>query len=42
MVSDIQTGKMNLMQAIQDMKLSIARVEWVRPSLEQVFLELSE
>ena len=42
MVSDIQMGKTNLMQAVQDMHLSIARVEWVRPSLEQVFLELSE
>lgn len=42
MVSDIQAGKANLMQVVQDAHLPVARVEWVRPSLEQVFLELSE
>ena len=42
MISDIQAGKESLMQVIQQAGLSIAKVEWVRPTLEQVFLELSE
>jgi len=42
MVSDIQAGKMNLMQIVAQSGLPIVRVEWVRPSLEEVFLELSE
>jgi ABC-2 type transport system ATP-binding protein len=42
MVSDIQAGKQNLLQMVTQSGLPIVRVEWVRPSLEEVFLELSE
>ena len=42
MVSDIQAGKQNLLQIVTQSGLPIVRVEWVRPSLEEVFLELSE
>jgi ABC-2 type transport system ATP-binding protein len=42
MVSDIQAGKQNLLQIVAQSGLPIVRMEWVRPSLEEVFLELSE
>jgi len=41
-ISDIQTGKQNLLHFVDQSGLSVVRLEWVRPTLEEVFLELSE
>ena len=42
MVSDIQAGKQHLLPFVTQSGLPVVRLEWVRPSLEEVFLELSE
>ena len=42
LVSDIEMGKQRILPLIQQSQLPLARLEWVRPSLEEVFLELSE
>lgn len=41
-ISDIATAKQQLLGLIMGAKLPLARLEWVRPTLEEVFLELSE
>ncbi len=40
-VSDRTQGKTTLLQLIADSKLLLSRYEWVRPSLEEVFLAIS-
>jgi ABC-2 type transport system ATP-binding protein len=42
MVSDTQQGKEKIMGLIHNAQIPLARLEWVRPTLEEVFLELSE
>lgn len=42
MISDIPTAKRELLSLINAAQLPVSRLEWVRPSLEEVFLELSE
>lgn len=42
LVSDIQTAKANILSLLEDAALPLVRLEWVRPSLEEIFLELSE
>jgi ABC-2 type transport system ATP-binding protein len=42
LVSDIQAGKQNILSLVEKSGLPIVRLEWVRPTLEEVFLELSE
>jgi ABC-2 type transport system ATP-binding protein len=42
MISDTEDGKQKLLPLVSAAKLPLARLEWVRPSLEEVFLELSE
>ena len=42
MVSDIDLGKQNILALVQQAQLPLSRLEWVRPTLEEVFLELSE
>lgn len=42
MVSDIELGKQNILPLVQQSQLPLSRLEWVRPTLEEVFLELSE
>lgn len=41
-ISDIATAKQQLLSLIMGAKLPLSRLEWVRPTLEEVFLELSE
>jgi ABC-2 type transport system ATP-binding protein len=41
-VSDIELGKQHILPLVQQSQLPLARLEWVRPTLEEVFLELSE
>jgi ABC-2 type transport system ATP-binding protein len=42
MISDTEAGKQQLLLLVSAAQLPLARLEWVRPSLEEVFLELSE
>ncbi|MDO9084906.1 MAG: ABC transporter ATP-binding protein [Anaerolineaceae bacterium] len=42
MISDTEVGKQHLLPLVSAAQLPLARLEWVRPSLEEVFLELSE
>ena len=42
MVSDIELGKQHILPLVQQSQLPLSRLEWVRPTLEEVFLELSE
>lgn len=42
MVSDIELGKQKILSLVQQAQLPLSRLEWVRPTLEEVFLELSE
>ena len=42
MISDTEVGKQQLLPLVSAAQLPLARLEWVRPSLEEVFLELSE
>ncbi|HSM23896.1 MAG TPA: ABC transporter ATP-binding protein [Anaerolineaceae bacterium] len=42
LVSDTQQGKEKIMGLIHNAHIPLARLEWVRPTLEEVFLELSE
>lgn len=42
MVSDTQQGKEKIMGLIHNAQIPLARLEWVRPTLEEIFLELSE
>ncbi|MBE0684733.1 MAG: ABC transporter ATP-binding protein [Anaerolineaceae bacterium] len=41
-ISDTATAKAQLLPLIMAAQLPLARLEWVRPTLEEVFLELSE
>jgi len=41
LVSDVSTGKKELIPMVTDSKLVLNRYEWVRPSLEEIFLEIS-
>jgi len=40
-VSDIQTSKRELLRIVGDSELILNRYEWVRPSLEEIFLRIS-
>lgn len=42
LVADIAAAKANLLGLIERAGLPLIRLEWIRPSLEEVFLELSE
>ena len=42
MISDTEVGKQQLLTLVLAAQVPVARLEWVRPSLEEVFLELSE
>jgi ABC-2 type transport system ATP-binding protein len=42
MISDTEVGKQQLLPLVLAAQVPVARLEWVRPSLEEVFLELSE
>lgn len=42
LVADMQTAKLNILTLIENAALPLVRLEWVRPTLEEVFLELSE
>ncbi len=42
LVADIQTARLNILALIENAALPLVRLEWVRPTLEEVFLELSE
>lgn len=42
LVTDIQVAKTSLLALLQQADLPLARLEWVRPTLEEIFLELSE
>ena len=42
LVSDIELGKQKILPLVEQAQLPLVRLEWVRPSLEEVFLELSE
>jgi len=41
LVSDVSIGKEELIPMVMDSKLVLNRYEWVRPSLEEIFLEIS-
>ena len=41
LVSDVDQGKDKLVRIVADTQLSLNRYEWVRPSLEEIFLEIS-
>lgn len=42
LVNDIQSGKAAILSLLDSAALPLVRLEWVRPSLEEIFLELSE
>lgn len=42
LVADMAAAKFNLLGLIERAALPLARLEWIRPTLEEVFLELSE
>jgi len=42
MISDTQMGKEMLLGLIHAAQVPVTRLEWVRPTLEEIFLELSE
>lgn len=42
LISDTQQGKEKLLGLIHAAHIPVTRLEWVRPSLEEIFLELSE
>ncbi|OJX39952.1 MAG: hypothetical protein BGO78_14290 [Chloroflexi bacterium 44-23] len=41
-VSDIQSAKAEILPLLEKAALPLMRLEWVRPSLEEIFLKLSE
>jgi ABC-2 type transport system ATP-binding protein len=41
-ISDTATAKQQLLPLVLAANIPLARLEWVRPTLEEVFLELSE